>query len=87
MEALFICVIYFALASALAFAISQASVLALVLVETLILSAYTLILASSLAPYTFSLLSSLALAPNFTEVLAFSIPSVSDLALASAAAL
>ena len=55
MEALAICVIYFALAPALAFAISKASVLALVLVETLVLSAFTLILASSLAPLYFFL--------------------------------
>ena len=81
------CVIYIALASALDFAISKASFLALVLVKTLVLSVFNLILASSLAPSVFSLLSFLALAPNFTEALALSITSASDLALASAAAL
>ena len=65
MKALVIYFIYFALVSALALAVSKASVLALVLVETLVLSVFTLILASSLAPSTFSLVSSLALSPNF----------------------
>ena len=63
-----------------------ASVLALVLVKTLVLSAFNLIAASSLAPSTFSLMSYLALAPNFTDAPALSIPLASDLALASAAA-
>ena len=87
MESLAVCVIYFALASSLAFSISKASVLALVLVETLVLSAFTLILDSYLSPSTFFLVSSLFLAPTFTEALSLSIPSASDLALVSAAAL
>ena len=61
-----ICVISSASAPPLAFAISKASVLALVSVETLFLSAFPLISASALAPYTFYLISSLALAPNLT---------------------
>ena len=64
MADLAICVISFASASALAFAISKASVLALVSLETLVLSDFSLILASDLPPSNFPLLLSLALAPN-----------------------
>ena len=66
MEDLAICVISFALASALAFAISKASVLALISVETFVLLASPLISASYLTPSTFSLVSSLAVVPNLT---------------------
>ena len=88
MEVWAICDIYFALASALTFVISKASVLAFFFWWKLSSSQHLpLSRLHPSPPLLFSVMSSLALAHNFNEALSISIPSASEMALDSTTAL